>query len=95
MEDLDSPSSPRKKLKLDSHRNSEFPSSSPQEPPATNGGIIPTMAAKSVDPASLQLHKEEDVGITEFVSPDLPGFSGILKKRFASTSWQISISDLF
>jgi hypothetical protein len=53
------------------------------------------MAAKSVDPASLQLHKEEDVGITEFVSPDLPGFSGILKKRFASTSWQISISDLF
>ena len=30
----------------------------------------------------MQLHKEEDVGITEFVSPELPGFTGILKKRF-------------
>ena len=29
-----------------------------------------------------QLHQEEDVGITQFISPDLPGFRGILKKRF-------------
>ena len=28
-----------------------------------------------------QLSKEAEVGITEFVSPDLPGFNGILKKR--------------
>ena len=28
-----------------------------------------------------QLSKEAEVGITEFVSPDVPGFVGILKKR--------------
>lgn len=32
-----------------------------------------------------QLSKEAEVGITEFVSPDLPGFVGILKKRSVKT----------
>lgn len=29
----------------------------------------------------VQAMKEAEVGITEFVCPDLPGFTGILKKR--------------
>ena len=29
----------------------------------------------------MQQCKEEEVGITEFISLDLPGFTGILKKR--------------
>lgn len=33
-----------------------------------------------------QTLKEAEVGITEFVSADLPGFSGILKKRFVHES---------
>ena len=30
-----------------------------------------------------QFHKENVCGITEFVSPDLLGFTGLLKKRYA------------
>lgn len=33
------------------------------------------------DPSNDQLSKEAACGITEFVSPDLLGFTGILKKR--------------
>lgn len=29
-----------------------------------------------------QAVKEAEVGITQFVSPDLPGFSGVVKKRY-------------
>ena len=39
-------------------------------------------AKVSMDLLQMQMHKEEDVGITEFISPDLPGFTGVLKKRF-------------
>ena len=34
------------------------------------------------DPILDQLNKEKACGITEFVSPDLLGFSGVLKKRY-------------
>jgi len=40
-----------------------------------------SILAKMMDQSKMQQHKEEDVGITEFISPDLPGFTGILKKR--------------
>ncbi|MCJ1262370.1 hypothetical protein MMC22_002240 [Lobaria immixta] len=34
------------------------------------------------DASHEQLRKEAECGITEFVSPELPGFTGILKKRY-------------
>ena len=34
------------------------------------------------DASREQLGKETECGITEFVSPELPGFTGILKKRY-------------
>lgn len=39
-------------------------------------------AADSEPPApDAQAIKEAEVGITHFVSPDVPGFSGVVKKR--------------
>lgn len=38
-------------------------------------------AGDNQDAAHDQFCKELECGITEFVSPELPGFTGILKKR--------------
>ena len=53
----------------------------------TTQSLLDVTGTNSVVPVhfnvhDMQLHKEEDVGITEFVSPELPGFTGVLKKRF-------------
>jgi tRNA pseudouridine13 synthase len=53
--------------------------------PATKDSPLrkqPRSADESQTPlADVQAMKEAEVGITKFVSPDLPGFTGILKKR--------------
>ncbi|KAI9875119.1 MAG: hypothetical protein M1830_008864, partial [Pleopsidium flavum] len=49
-----------------------------------------TEVSKTPSTADVQLQKEADVGITEFVSPDLPGFTGILKKRSIQDMVKIS-----
>ena len=72
MEDPVLPSSPRKKLKMDTGSVS----TSARDPFSTDRKIPSTQESPDI-----QLSKEEEVGITEFVSPDLPGFNGILKKR--------------
>jgi hypothetical protein len=65
--------SPRKRLKV--------ADSSAQEgsltPSISSGAAVLEVSTK--DATAL---KEAEVGITEFVSSGLPGFSGILKKRF-------------
>lgn len=53
--------------------------------PAAMASEPPSAAALPQSSRNEQLSKEAEVGITEFVSPDLPGFSGILKKRYVST----------
>ena len=69
MDDSELPSSPRKKLKTDDSQLS--------------GKMEEANATPLVEPEPYdeQLQKEVDVGITEFVSPELSGFSGVLKKR--------------
>lgn len=57
--------SPRKRLKTDNAAN-----------PA---GAAESTSAK--EPADVQAVREAEVGITQFVSPENAGFSGILKKR--------------
>ena len=69
-------------------------SQSPQDPEPTElvehktaASLLDVTGTNSIAPSrsnvhDMQIHKEEDVGITEFVSPELPGFAGILKKRF-------------
>ena len=85
MDDQDMSSSPRKRLKLG--METTMPGSevqTPSEQPAAPDEALSATTKPSMDYYELQLRKEEDVGITEFVSPDLPGFSGVLKKRFFS-----------
>lgn len=48
-----------------------------------------TLVANEAD-GQFQRLREAQVGITEFVSTDVPGFEGVLKKRYASRT-EISI----
>ncbi|MCJ1252058.1 hypothetical protein MMC30_009296 [Trapelia coarctata] len=77
-------SPPRKKLKKDAGHSAsteqlQLPSKIlervDEEEPKSN-------FAQIMDQSKMQQNKEEDVGIIEFVSPDLTGFTGILKKRY-------------
>lgn len=74
---------PRKKLKKDaghSVSSAQLPTLSDCLSRAVEGDNNPILA-QITDQCKMQQHKEEDVGITEFVNPGLPGFTGILKKR--------------
>lgn len=79
MEEPPEPQSPRKRQRLAS------PIETSKLIDETTGGELGQMASidapASLSAADIQLKKEMEVGITEFVSPDLPGFTGILKKR--------------
>ncbi|KAL8950378.1 MAG: hypothetical protein Q9222_003595, partial [Ikaeria aurantiellina] len=78
MNDGDVPSSPRKKLKahhnpiadMDQSAGSGLPSTTPTHAPIESSGIED------------RFDKEVQCGITEYVNPELPGFTGILKKRY-------------
>ncbi|KAL9103705.1 MAG: hypothetical protein Q9187_008978, partial [Circinaria calcarea] len=73
MDDQDLPSSPRKKLKMEQGHISN-----------STMGLDTTIDALPLQQEhhESQLSKEAEVGITEFVTPDLLGFTGILKKRY-------------
>ncbi|KAK2783419.1 hypothetical protein FQN53_009182 [Emmonsiellopsis sp. PD_33] len=73
---------PRKRVKIsnDEDSNSPIPPISGVESPAVEQ-VAPTVVAQPPT-EDVQALKEVEVGITHFVSPDLPGFSGILKKRY-------------
>ncbi|MCJ1377806.1 hypothetical protein MMC17_000902 [Xylographa soralifera] len=83
MADPDITSSPRKRLKMDPETMDldQKPESLTKLTPSDQGNSS-SLANPPMDHHKMQLHKEEDVGITEFISPDLPGFTGILKKRY-------------
>ncbi|KAG5288974.1 pseudouridine synthase [Histoplasma capsulatum G186AR] len=68
----DEDESPRKRIKI----SKDPDSNSPITPVSVFG---PPAALDSQD---IQALKEAEVGITDFVSPHLPSFSGILKKRY-------------
>lgn len=73
---------PRKKLKKDSTFSaSDAQLQHPSKTYRRIDEVYRSGLAQMMDQSKTQQHKEEDVGITEFVSPDLPGFTGILKKR--------------
>lgn len=71
MEREDIVESPRKRLKVDNAQT------------ADNDTIVAEVpAVESSSSPVTQATREVDVGITEFVSADIPGFEGVLKKRF-------------
>lgn len=78
MEDSELLQSPRKRQRLSDDHSDQL----------SQTASVPAMASEHVQDAGApqsihneQLSKEAEVGITEFVSPDLSGFVGILKKR--------------
>ncbi|KAL9044759.1 MAG: hypothetical protein Q9214_002125 [Letrouitia sp. 1 TL-2023] len=75
MDDPDLPASPRKKHKAQ-HEPFETRMAGIEAPPAA------IQSAENNGDVLDRPNKEAECGITEFVSPDLPGFSGILKKRY-------------
>ncbi|KAA6412201.1 MAG: pseudouridine synthase Pus7 [Lasallia pustulata] len=80
MEDSELQQSPRKRQKTMDGRSNQ--SDQGATVPAAMASEPPSAAALPQSSRNEQLSKEAEVGITEFVSPDLPGFSGILKKRY-------------
>jgi tRNA pseudouridine13 synthase len=67
MSEPESTESPRKKVKLSSQLDG-------------SDDLIPAVTPSSrID---VQTQKELDVGITDYISPHAPAFSGILKKRY-------------
>lgn len=63
--------SPRKRQKVDNVQTEDNDTIVTEEP-----------AVESSSSSTAQVTREVDVGITEFVSADIPGFEGVLKKRF-------------
>jgi hypothetical protein len=88
IDELEFPSSPRKKVKLDNaqenvvvNSNLNLSISKPLEPSTTTTQSSLATNEATMDGHNDQLQKEAEVGITEFISPHLPGFHGVLKKR--------------
>lgn len=71
MEGTDIFESPRKRLKT-------------EDTPVSDDVVLPpsTVPALEISDGDAQALKEAEVGITEFVSSDNVGFSGVLKKRY-------------
>lgn len=61
--------SPRKRLKTD-------------DATSQDSEIVPAFPVAGGAYAAAKNSREAEVGITEFVSTDTPGFEGILKKRY-------------
>lgn len=58
---------------------------------AANVEPIADLPGNQQDASHEQLRKEVECGITEFVSPELPGFTGILKKRYFDSVYMNSL----
>lgn len=79
MDDNDLPTSPRKKLKAHHHMDTTM-----DDKPTSNMPSATHIQPATVDASDEmdRLDKEVQCGIIEYVSPHLPGFTGILKKRY-------------
>lgn len=94
MERLDPEETSRKRLKVSQEPDASSTAQSLNDTPDTPSSQLqltenlPTRNSASAENA--QRMKEEEVGITHFVSPDISGFSGILKKRLALAIFGLS-----
>lgn len=68
----------RKRVKLSASADDQTLSAPTVAAPEPEPQPEPVVVNSAEDAQAL---KEAEVGITEFVCPDIPGFSGILKKR--------------
>ena len=77
MDDNDLPASPRKKLKAHHEMHTEIDNQLASDVPSATHKQ-PATDSDTED----KLDKEAQCGIIQYVSPNLPGFTGILKKRY-------------
>ena len=77
MDDAELQASPRKKLKAE-HLSLD---GSMEPIGVALNELMPDAPSIEVDGSATRPSKEAECGITEFVSPDLVGFTGVLKKR--------------
>lgn len=77
MDRLDPEETSRKRLKVSQEPDTLSTSQSLNDTP--NSQSLPSRDSGSTE--DTQRMKEAEVGITHFVSPDITGFSGVLKKR--------------
>ncbi|KAL8704757.1 MAG: hypothetical protein Q9201_002104 [Fulgogasparrea decipioides] len=82
MDNEDVPSSPRKKLKLHHHNPAIAPTAKMAEDSMDSDVNFPTFS-QSLPPHEHRRNKEVQCGIAGYVSPMLPGFTGIIKHRFS------------
>lgn len=85
----DHPTEPEQSQKRQKTSNEATDETVITEGGATVGGQEPTQgadvaAAAPAEEVDEQALREAEVGITTFVSPELPGFEGVLKKRCAT-----------
>ncbi|KAI9721840.1 MAG: hypothetical protein M1812_002176 [Candelaria pacifica] len=73
--------SPRKRQKLFADPHAQLDGAM-DETLASNADAAKAASSDDASTGQIQVQKELAVGITEYVSPDAPGFSGILKKRY-------------
>ncbi|KAI5310344.1 hypothetical protein KEM55_008170 [Ascosphaera atra] len=83
----DHPTEPEQSQKRQKTSNEATDETVITEGGATVGGQEPTQgadvaAAAPAEEVDEQALREAEVGITTFVSPELPGFEGVLKKRY-------------
>ena len=77
MDDAELQASPRKK-----HKAEHIPLDGTMDDIAeTVVKAMPDAPPTQEDGPDTRLSKEAECGITEYVSPNLPGFTGVLKKR--------------
>ena len=81
MDDTELQLPPQKKIKT-MHTSMDGTMDDPTQSAISNAEPVIDMTGDHQEADHDQLRKEAECGITEFVSPDLQGFTGILKKRY-------------
>lgn len=82
---------PQKKLKANHSTMDGTIDDAMENTAAAHIGPIADLPSNQQDTSYEQLRKEAECGITEFVSPELSGFTGILKKRYYALGNMISL----
>lgn len=91
MDEIDVQRPPQKKLKANHSTMDGTVDDAMDTTVAAHVEPVADLPSNQQDLSHEQLRKEAECGITEFVSPELPGFTGILKKRYYASENVISV----
>lgn len=91
MDEIDIQPPPQKKLKANHSTMDGTVDDAMDTTVAAHVEPTADLPSNQQDSSHEQLRKETECGITEFVSPELPGFTGILKKRYYASETMIPL----